>query len=274
MNFTSPGQQVGAVSVGSTGFTSPGQQVGGFSVGNTGFTSPGQQVGGFSVGNMGFTSPGQQVGGFSVGNTEFVSPGQQVGGYSVSNTEFASTGQFQQLSGLSVGSTDFTYPGQEADLPSQQDMDEIISILSQDEPRQNKKSTFAGEPSQCPTTPQTNATFSLQLPLPTTPQGKKIEKIIRQKRYEDAKNAGRLARALATDVFFGNEVLRLSSPTGNGMWNNVQLQKLADEKMEEIEDIIRCLYRSKVKNVHSLWEGCRISIGKKCQSLRKGQTDE
>ncbi len=68
--------------------------------------------------------------------------------------------------------------------------------------------------------------------------------------------------------------VRLSSLTRNGMWNNVQLQKLADEKMEVIEDIIRCLYKSKVKNVHSLWEGCRISIGKKCQSLRKGQTDE
>lgn len=65
-----------------------------------------------------------------------------------------------------------------------------------------------------------------------------------------------MARALAKEVFFGDEVLQLSSLTGNGKWNDVRLKKLDNDKMEEIEDTIKRFYRSKTKNVHALWEGC------------------
>lgn len=54
-------------------------------------------------------------------------------------------------------------------------------------------------------TPEPDHTFQLQISLPSTPQGQKIEKILRQNLFKDPANAGRLAVHLAAEVFFDEE---------------------------------------------------------------------
>lgn len=109
------------------------------------------------------------------------------------------------------------------------------------------------------------ASFTLKLPLPTTPQGSKIEKLLNRPKYQNPANAGRLAVALALEVFFGREELGESSLSGgHGM-----LKLLDESKLDEIEEVIKGFYRTKVKKIGDLWQKCRLAIGKKCQYIRK-----
>lgn len=108
--------------------------------------------------------------------------------------------------------------------------------------------------------------MDIQMHLPTTPEGKKIEKILRNRSWQEPSKAGQLAAKLAQEVFFGDKVLAASSLTGD----RGRLDVLDPDKMDEIEDIIIHLYRKKVKEgkLRALWEGCRKAIGKKCQNVR------
>ena len=74
-----------------------------------------------------------------------------------------------------------------------------------------------------------------------------------------------MAVALATDVYFNNDVLRKSGLTSD----HGRLEVLDSASMVEIEDLIRDFYRSKVRNTDDVWAKARMAIAKKCQSLRK-----
>ncbi len=80
--------------------------------------------------------------------------------------------------------------------------------------------------------------------------------------YQDISNAGRLAIALARQVFFGDKVMRNSSLAGNLGKYDV----LSEEKLAQIEDIIFKMY--KPNDGGALWLKCRVALGKKCQELR------
>ena len=101
-----------------------------------------------------------------------------------------------------------------------------------------------------------------QVAFPGTPQERKIERILKQPVYQDINNAGRLAIALARQVFFGDEVMRSSSLSGHLGKYDV----LDEDKMAQIQDIIFRMYRP--NDGKALWSKCREAIGKKCQSMR------
>ena len=109
---------------------------------------------------------------------------------------------------------------------------------------------------QCPSTPHL---------LPQTSKGEKIRRITGNRKYKDVSKAGRVAVALATEVYFSNDILRKSGLTSD----HGRLEVLDSESMAEIEDIIRNYYRTKVQNTDDVWAKARMAIGKKCQSLRK-----
>ena len=100
-----------------------------------------------------------------------------------------------------------------------------------------------------------------QVAFPGTPQERKIERIIKQPVYQDVNNAGRLAIALARQVFFGDEVMRTSSLGGHLGKYDV----LDEDKMAQIQDTIFHMYRP--NDGKALWSKCREPIGKKCQSM-------
>ncbi len=82
-------------------------------------------------------------------------------------------------------------------------------------------------------------------------------------KYQEVTKAGELAVQLAV-VLFGTETMRRSGLSGN----QGKLKALDDEKMSEIEDIIKRVYRGK-GNVNDIWKDkCRVAIAKKCQRLR------
>ena len=95
----------------------------------------------------------------------------------------------------------------------------------------------------------------------STPQGRKMERIIKQPLYQDINNAGRLAIALACQVFFGDEVMHTSSLSGHLGKYNV----LEEEKLAQIQDTVWHMCRPNEGKV--LWSKCREAIGKKCQSM-------
>ena len=115
--------------------------------------------------------------------------------------------------------------------------------------------------------PDPNPAFKIEINLPSTPQGEKIEKILKQKLFREPANAGRLAVRLAMEVFFSKAVLLESSLTGD----HGKLKTLNPEKMADIEDIIIRMYRGKVPDTKELWEKCNKAIAKKCQNLRLQQ---
>ncbi len=115
------------------------------------------------------------------------------------------------------------------------------------------------QPGEQPSTPQNQNSFV----APGTPQGKKIEKILKNPLFKDSANAGRLAIALACNVFFGSDILARSSLGGS----HGKYRTLEEGKLVEIEAIVVKLYRHKDPDV--LWTKCREAIGKKCQALRK-----
>ena len=72
-------------------------------------------------------------------------------------------------------------------------------------------SEYSGQQFHQPSTPQNR-----RIPFfPGTPQEKKIVKIIKNPLFKDASNAGRLAIALACNVFFSTEILAKSSLGGS-----------------------------------------------------------
>ena len=105
--------------------------------------------------------------------------------------------------------------------------------------------------------------FKLHIDLPTTPQGKKIEKILKQKLFKEPANAGRLAVRLAMEVFFNKELLKEGSLTGD----HGKLKVLDPEKISDIEDIFVRMYWGKVPDIKELWD-ISACFAKKCQNLR------
>ena len=101
--------------------------------------------------------------------------------------------------------------------------------------------------------------------LPSTPRGKKIERIVRDRAYHNHNNAGKLAVKLACQVFFTERVMAASFITGD----RGRLEVLDADKLDEIEDIVVRMYRGKVRDIPGLWETCKRAISKKCQNLRK-----
>ncbi len=77
-----------------------------------------------------------------------------------------------------------------------------------------------------------------QVTFPGTPQERKIERIVRQALYQDIRNTGRLAIALARQVFFSNTEMRASSLGGHLGKYDV----LDERKLEQIQDIIMRMY--------------------------------
>ena len=107
--------------------------------------------------------------------------------------------------------------------------------------------------------------FSLQIDLPTTPQGEKIEKILKQRLFKEPSNAGRLAVRLASDIFFDEKTLGESSLTGD----HGKLKVLDEQRIGDIEDIVVRMYRGKVTDIKETLDKCREAISKKCQRIRK-----
>ena len=102
---------------------------------------------------------------------------------------------------------------------------------------------------QCPSTPHL---------LPQTSKGEKIRRITGNRKYKDVSKAGRVAVALATEVYFSNDILRKSGLTSD----HGRLEVLDSESMAEIEDIIRNYYRTKVRNTDDVWAKARMAIAK------------
>ena len=73
-----------------------------------------------------------------------------------------------------------------------------------------------------------------------------------------------MAVALATEVFFTNDVLKKSGLTTD----HGRLEVLDPAAMADIEEIIRKYYRGKVRNTNDVWAKARMAIAEKCQSLR------
>ena len=71
--------------------------------------------------------------------------------------------------------------------------------------------------------------------------------------------------ALATEVYFSNDVLRKSGLTSD----HGRLEVLDQAPMAEIEDVIRQYYKTKVRNTDDVWTKARMAIAKKCQAMRK-----
>ena len=102
-----------------------------------------------------------------------------------------------------------------------------------------------------------------QIQLPETPKPQKIQNLLCKQRYQDITKAGELAVRLAV-IMFGTEVMKIS-----GLGDNQgKLVPLNEEKMREIEDIVKRMYRGK-GNTDKIWKGkCRNAIAKKCERLR------
>ena len=73
------------------------------------------------------------------------------------------------------------------------------------------------------------------------PKGDKIRRIVGNRKYKDVSKAGRMAVALATEVYFSNDVLRKSGLTSD----HGRLEVLDQASMAEIEDVIRQYYKTK-----------------------------
>ena len=83
---------------------------------------------------------------------------------------------------------------------------------------------------------------------------------------EDASTLRRLATALAHDSIFGKDALRSSSLRGGGKSKTGSLDK---KKLEYIKTVLR----TRVPDLSALeyegvWDKCRSSISKSCQTLR------
>lgn len=99
-----------------------------------------------------------------------------------------------------------------------------------------------------------------QIQLPETP---KPQNLLCKQRYQDITKAGELAVRLAV-IMFGTEVMKISGLSDN-QGKSVPLN---EEKMREIEDIVKRMYCGK-GNTDKIWkEKCRNAIAKKCQRLR------
>ena len=98
-----------------------------------------------------------------------------------------------------------------------------------------------------------------QIQLPETP---KPQNLLCKQRYQDITKAGELAVRLAV-IMFGTEVMKISGLSDN----QGKLVPLNEEKMREIEDIVKHMYCGK-GNTDKIWkEKCRKAIAK-CQHLR------
>ena len=148
-----------------------------------------------------------------------------------------------------------------------------MSILSEQIDAQGSTSTAYN----ClPIAPVDNPSWKLEMPIPTTPQQSKIDKIpttpqqskidkiVKIRAYQNPASAGNMAVQLALQVFFDKNILKASSFTGD----RGRLHILDPEKVDEIEDVIIRMYRGKVKDTNSLWESCKRAISKKCKNLR------
>ena len=98
---------------------------------------------------------------------------------------------------------------------------------------------------------------------PRTPVQQQIQKLLCAERYKNVAKAGEFAVRLAV-IFYGEDTLKRS-----GLGDNQgKLNPLDSGKMEEIEAIIKRVYRGK-GNIEQIWkEKCRTAIAKKCQRLR------
>lgn len=108
----------------------------------------------------------------------------------------------------------------------------------------------------------TQPPISLQ-PRLSTDTERKIQQLLCMQRYKDVSKAGELAVRLAV-IIIGENTLRQS-----GLGDNQgKLNPLDDKKMEEIEGIVKRVYKGK-GNIDYIWkEKCRTAISKKCQRLR------
>ena len=138
------------------------------------------------------------------------------------------------------------------------DVDEAMSILSGMSEPQWALATGVHFSQRSSTPPLLHSPIA----IPHTPKGDKIRRIVGNR---DVSKAGRMAVALATEVYFSNAVLRKSGLTSD----HGRLEVLDQASMAEIEDVIREYYKSKVRNTDDLWAKARMAIAKKCQALRR-----
>lgn len=87
----------------------------------------------------------------------------------------------------------------------------------------------------------------------------KIQKLLNVPRYQDYTKAGELAVRLAV-LLVGEDVMKHS-----GLGDNKgKLRALDETKLQEIEDIVKQMYRGR-GDVEGIWTKCRIAVAKKCQ---------
>ena len=73
-----------------------------------------------------------------------------------------------------------------------------------------------------------------------------------------------MAVALATEVYFSNDILRKSGLTSD----HGKLEVLNAASIVEIEDIIHTYYCNKDQNTDEIWAQACMAVAKKCQSLK------
>ena len=159
--------------------------------------------------------------------------------------------------------------------PLDQDLEDCLSMFSDDfkSPSFQQPQPTAPIPMTSPST--TFCDDSLKIPPPPPPPyaweqpripvQQKIQKLLCSARYRGLEKAGELAVQLAV-LLIGEGVMKRS---GLGDHQG-KLRPLDENKMGEIEDIIKRVYRGHGEDVDKIWKfKCRTAIAKKCQRLRK-----